>query len=108
MFLYERERDGAIVLAAGIPDSWLEDSTGVRVSNLRTYDGAVSYSLKKKKNTVMAEISASLVAGHHPVVLTSPLARKIRSITINGVTRSVPKSGEVTLQQFPVKVEFRY
>jgi hypothetical protein len=108
MFLYERERDGAIVLAAGIPDSWLEDSTGVRVSNLRTYDGAVSYSLKKKKNTVMAEISALLVAGHHPVVLTSPLARKIRSITINGVTRSVPKSGEVTLQQFPVKVEFRY
>ena len=108
MFLYERERDGAIVLAAGIPDSWLEDSTGVRVSNLRTYDGTVSYALKKKKNTVVAEVSASLVAEHRPVVLTSPLARKVRSMKIDGVTKAVPKSGEVTLRQFPVKVEFRY
>ena len=42
---FERESDGALVLAAGVPDSWLEGG-GIAVSGLRTPFGRLSYSLR--------------------------------------------------------------
>ena len=45
MFAYERPRDGALVLAAGVPDAWLAGE-GIAVERLRTPYGRLSYSLR--------------------------------------------------------------
>jgi hypothetical protein len=45
MFAYEREHDRALVLAAGIPRSWMRGS-GVAVSGLRTSYGSLGYRLR--------------------------------------------------------------
>ncbi|HMG48652.1 MAG TPA: discoidin domain-containing protein [Allosphingosinicella sp.] len=42
---FERASDGALVLAAGVPNSWLEGG-GIAVSGLRTPFGRLSYSLR--------------------------------------------------------------
>lgn len=46
LFAYERYRDQAIVLAAGIPDDWL-DGDGIAIRDLRTPYGTLSYALKR-------------------------------------------------------------
>jgi len=35
MFVYERERDNALVVGAGIPESWVRDPAGVAVKIYR-------------------------------------------------------------------------
>ena len=47
MFAYERGRDGALVLAAGVPHEWLAGS-GLTVRALRTPHGALSYTVREE------------------------------------------------------------
>ena len=108
MFIYEREHDGAVVLAAGIPDAWINDTAGVRVADLRTYDGTISYSLRKSGDIVTAEVAGALAPGRHPVVMKFPLSGKVRAVTVNGSRIAVPRSGEVLLEKLPAAVKFTY
>jgi len=43
LLAFERERDHALVLAAGVPTAWLASEEGVGVSNLRTAYGLLTY-----------------------------------------------------------------
>jgi len=108
MFLYERERDGAVVLAAGIPDAWIRDTAGVRVADLRTYDGTLGYSLRKSGDVVTAEVAGTLAPGHRPVVISSPLSGRLRAVVVNGSRIPLPRSGEVRLETLPATVKFTY
>jgi F5/8 type C domain-containing protein/alpha-L-rhamnosidase-like protein len=56
LFAYERERDDALVLAAGVPTAWL-DGPGVAVRDLRTPYGRVSYSLKREASRVVLQVA---------------------------------------------------
>jgi hypothetical protein len=56
LFAYERERDDALVLAAGIPAAWL-DGSGVAVRHLRTPHGRLSYSLKRDGPRVVLHVT---------------------------------------------------
>jgi hypothetical protein len=55
MLAYEREEDDALVLGAGIPDSWLD--RGVRVRGLRTIYGPLSFSARRTHGRVVVTIS---------------------------------------------------
>jgi hypothetical protein len=48
LFVYERDADHALVLAAGLPLDWVDTPTGVGVREVRTAYGALSYSFKKE------------------------------------------------------------
>ena len=43
--LFVHDRDGALVLAAGVPGRWLDDPAGVGVSDVRTPYGSVTWAL---------------------------------------------------------------
>ncbi|NBW08568.1 MAG: carbohydrate-binding protein, partial [Caulobacteraceae bacterium] len=47
LFVYERDSDHALVLAAGLPLDWVDSPTGVGVREVRTAYGALSYSFRK-------------------------------------------------------------
>jgi len=108
MFLYDRERDSAHVLCAGIPDSWILDPAGVGVDRLPTYHGTVSYTVKSRGKRVVAGVSGSFDAAHHRLVLSSPLAGALRGVRVNGRKVSIPKNLEFVLKKLPVTVEFTY
>ncbi len=108
MFLYDRERDSAHVLCAGIPDSWIRDSAGVRVKGLPTYYGEISLSLKGREQSVVAEVSGSFDAGRHRLVLASPLEGELRRVRLNGRAVPVTASREYVLTKLPARVEFLY
>ncbi len=49
LLVYERDRDHAPVLAAGIPTAWLEGE-GVGVTNVRTAYGPLTYNLRQARD----------------------------------------------------------
>jgi hypothetical protein len=58
LFAYEREGDGALVLAAGVPSTWLGEKGGVAVKNLRTPYGRLSYSLERRGRRLVLQVGA--------------------------------------------------
>jgi hypothetical protein len=60
LFAYERERDEALVLAAGVPPAWLE-RTGIAVKGLRTPYGILSYSLIRAGGRLVLSVGAGSV-----------------------------------------------
>lgn len=107
MFIYEREGDAALVLGAGIPDAWITDPAGIRVGNLPTPHGLLSYAIWKKGATVAVDISGTVDAGKQRVVLKSPLASPVRAVRVNG-KKGVMSRGEIVIGRLPAKVEFTY
>jgi hypothetical protein len=77
MFAYDREADGALVIAAGVRASWLEGE-GIAIRDLRTPYGRFGYTLKAK-------------AGQAELTITQPVEAP------GGIVLSLP-SGEVKLR----------
>jgi hypothetical protein len=58
MLAYERESDSALVLCAGVPETWLKDG-GVEVKGLQTRWGTVAYTLKRKDDVLRLTLDSS-------------------------------------------------
>ncbi len=108
MFVYEREHDAALVVAAGIADAWLDDTTGVRVTNLPTYYGKISYSIRRNGNKVVVDISGGVHMPKGKLVLKSPLSKPVKSAMIRGKNVRVANARDVVIGRLPARVEFRY
>jgi hypothetical protein len=108
MFLYDRERDSAHVLCAGIPDSWVLDPAGIRVECLPTYHGTISYFLTSKGKNVVVDVSGGFDAAHHRLVLASPLTWELHTVAMNGREVPIPENREIVLDTLPARAEFTY
>ncbi len=108
MFVYERERDEALVVCAGIADEWVNDPNGVSVSNLPTYYGNISYSIKKQGKSVVVELSGDVQIPKGKIVLKSPLAKRVRSIRIDERNVQVLSAKGIVIEKLPARVELRY
>jgi hypothetical protein len=100
LFAYEREADGALVLAAGLAPEWIEGD-GVRVRSMPTLYGALSYSLRRiDERTVRFELASGVDCR---IILRPPLAGPLREVRIDGVP--VPIDGDsVALPSIPAEV----
>ncbi|HEX6137502.1 MAG TPA: discoidin domain-containing protein [Casimicrobiaceae bacterium] len=106
LFAYERGGDGAMVLAAGIPDAWL-DRAGVAIRGLRTPYGGLAYSLVRSAEGV-AELTLT-ASGRVPpggFVLAGPWPRIVHA-TVNG--RPVTIAGdELRIDDLDAKVVVQF
>ena len=59
LFAYDRDEDGALVLGAGIPASWLADPRGASVSRLRTRSGLLDLAFARRGRRRCACTSAA-------------------------------------------------
>ena len=112
MFVYEREQDEALVLAAGIPDAWVTDPAGVEVLSLPTYYGRLDYTLKSHPTAagvteVVATIGAGVTLPPGGLVLKSPLSRPLKAVTGDGHLVA-PGSDEIRIERLPATVSISY
>lgn len=107
MFVYERDDDDALVLAAGIADAWVNDSAGVQVQNLPTYYGPVSYSIMKTGASVKVSISGNIQMPRGKIIVKSPLSKTIVSVSGDG-KRINQRGNEIRIQKLPATVTIRY
>ncbi len=103
-FAWERDSDGSLVLAAGIPAAWLRGGHPVAVRRLRTPHGPLDYSLRREKQGLRFSIGRfSLPPGG--IALRPPLEAPPSRVTVNG--KAVPFSGEeLVLRRLPATVLF--
>ncbi|MGE5169046.1 MAG: discoidin domain-containing protein [Rudaea sp.] len=104
LFAYERD-DAAIVLAAGIPATWI-DRAGVAIRGLRTPYGTVSYSLVRTGERI-AELTLT-ASGQVPpggFVLAAPWPRLLYA-TVNG--KPVDVRGPLRIDELDAKVVLQF
>lgn len=106
LFAWERESDGALVLAAGIPDTWLREGPGVAVRGLRTTRGLLDYSLRREGATLRFRVSGNLAIPPGELALRPPVAEDGCSATVDGAPVEC-RGGEVTVHRLPADVTFR-
>ena len=58
LFYYDRAADGVLVLAAGIPPTWLT-GTGIAIRDIRTPYGFLSYTLRQRRGALALTLSGS-------------------------------------------------
>lgn len=108
MFVYEREQDSALVVAAGLADAWVNDPAGVTVTSLPTYYGNISYSVKKEGKSIVVDVGGDVKISSGKIVLKSPLSQKIKSATIDKKPAKVSKTNDVVIRKLPAIVELNY
>ena len=104
VFAYEREPDHALVIAAGVPDAWL-DGDGIAIERLRTPFGALSYSLARRDGRVRLEVSGDGFAMPPGGIVFAPpgVARDAKARV--GSRRERLRDGMLRLRQLPAVVD---
>ena len=106
IFVYEREADSAMVLAAGIPDAWLEDS-GVQVRGLSTWWGPLSYSARRTDAGVTVAIQAGIRIPPGGILVRAPgTGLPASGATIDGRPGTLHADGAVLLRTLPAIIRF--
>ncbi len=95
--------DDALILAAGIPAAWLA-APGVKVGNLPTPYGELSYTAARSADSTRVVVAGGLVVPPNGVVLDLPLAEHQRSATVNGQPASWSDSGGILVWDLPATV----
>jgi hypothetical protein len=108
LFAMVRESDQALVLAAGIPETWFDGFSGpVGVSKLGTPFGPISYEMRRdaKGLRVRVDGSGGITVPPGGIVLRPPLPPGGCDARIGGVPVPCAK-GEVVLRRVPADVLF--
>jgi hypothetical protein len=85
LFAYERPSDGALVIAAGIPESWLAGGAEIRVEKLPTRYGPLSYSLRRDPDGTLAlDLSSDLKLPAAGLVVRPPLRAPLGRVELDG------------------------
>jgi len=107
LLVYEDEEDGSLVLAAGVPRSWLREEEGLRVHRLATPYGSLSYAAKEREGTIEVRIEPGLRLPVGGIVLDLPRERAPRRVTINGRSASADGRGRIRVSELPAVVVVR-
>jgi hypothetical protein len=81
LFAYDDDATSALVLAAGVPEAWLDEG-GVSVRGLRTPYGEVSYALRRDAATLFLDVEGEVPPGGF--MLPWPLSAEPVSAEFNG------------------------
>jgi hypothetical protein len=109
LYAYERESDQALVLAAGIPRSWLEGGSEVGVKRLPTWYGTLSYKLGlEEPDKLRLVLSGDLALPSGKIILKAPADRPIRSVAVNGKPVDTFTADQAVIGEFPAEVTVSY
>ena len=103
MLAYERTRDGALVLGAGVPRAWLAGD-GLAVRALRTPHGNLSFQAWEDGKAVRIRLEPGLTVPPGGIVLELPLAGPSGTVTVNGRDVVASEAGEVVVRECPANV----
>jgi hypothetical protein len=103
--VYERERDHALVVGAGLKPEWLQAEGGVTIGNFPTEFGTLSYTASMKNGVIAFDIEAGTVSVPAGGVVVMPMIiGKMGTVTVNGAAAKETGDGFVTLRTLPAKV----
>lgn len=106
MFAYERKGDQAIVLAAGLDESWLREE-GASITNLRTAFGSLSLRVRLVNDEVTVDLSGTAMPPGG-FVLPWPLERRQGIFRIEGTRGTITGEGlHLTATGKPMRITWK-
>jgi hypothetical protein len=106
LFVYERESDSALVLAAGVPDAWLTGA-GVNVHGLSTWWGPLSYTANRDTSGITVQVLSGIRVPPGGLLVSRPGDQPVRVVTVNGAVTQADAAGAVVVRAVPAIVVFR-
>jgi len=104
MLAYEDAAEQSLVVAAGVPERWLENGE-LRVAGLGTWWGDLEYTMCRIDHaTLEVELHGALQPPRGGIVLRPPLPRPLRSVEVNGAPTSDFDRDRVRVPGAPAKV----
>jgi hypothetical protein len=109
LFAYERHADQALVIGAGVVEEWLSEGFEVKVKELPTYFGNLSYSLRLDgPGTLHLRLGGNLVVPPGGIVVKPPLPRPIRLVQASDRVTETFRSRSFTCRTCPADVLVRF
>lgn len=108
MFVYERERDTALVIGAGVPGSWISSSTGVGINGFPTYYGSLAYAMKRSGSVLTVDVPAGIRVPPGGLVIAAPTDTPVRRVSVNDAPAFCSPAGEVRVHTLPATVIIEY
>jgi hypothetical protein len=109
MFVYENEYDHTLVLAAALYQEWIDAPGGMSVSNLPTYYGDISYSVRKLGNSYSFNITGSLNLPEGGIRIRNFNGGAMPSgVTVNGIKVIGFTGRDISVTEVPAEVIIRY
>jgi hypothetical protein len=107
LFAFERPADGALVLAAGVPDAWLAGGFELAVERLPTAFGTLDYRMRRQPDGSVSFALRCALAPPGGIVVRPPLSRPLRSVEIDGRPAPAFDADGVTLARGPATLVMR-
>ena len=107
MLAFERESDSSLVIGAGVKDDWVQQDPGIRVTNLSTSYGPLTYDMRGIGKVVTVNLRAGIKMPPGGIIVWSPLEQPILSAQIDGVPTAV-NGAEIRVTKVPSIVTVRY
>lgn len=104
LFAYEREADGSLVVAAGVPEHWLA-AGAIGLSGLPTAYGRLDLQIDRRPDTSLAvRLRGDLRLPPGGVRLAPPGADRPGTVWVNGVRMPHPGTTEILITQLPAEL----
>jgi hypothetical protein len=108
-FVFEREADKSLVIAAGLRSDWVTSENGVTVKRFPTYYGTLNYTVRKRDdNDIWLRMSGDITMPPGKIVVESPLSTPLKAVTVNGTSIESFDADEALIDQFPANVILHY
>jgi hypothetical protein len=109
LFVYERESDQTLVIAAGISEDWLTGDGEVRVRDLPTQHGRISYRLRRESaQTCRVSLSGDLAVPPGGIIFIPPLPRPLIGVEIDGQNSADFGPDWAVCRACPAEILLRY
>lgn len=105
LFAYARERDRALVVAAGIPGAWVTEA-GLSVQDLRTPYGRLSLHLRRGEPGMQIDLDGD-ARPPGGIRLVPPLDGPAGTVLVNDVRTRPGAGGEILVRTLPARVVVR-
>jgi hypothetical protein len=109
MIAYERERDQALVVGAGLRADWLTTPPGVVVKRLPTHHGVLRLEAFMVEDDVLrVRLGGDVTVPPGGIVVAPSLPRPLTGAGIDGVPVTPSADATVTVRSLPAEVELVY
>jgi hypothetical protein len=105
LFAYEREEDSTLVIAAGIPEAWLNGG-GLAVRGLSTWWGKLSYRAERTAEGRVLTLEAGVRVPPGGILVCAPGTGGLGGASLAGKPVQLDSTGALRLHSLPARIVF--
>ncbi|MEW6196822.1 MAG: discoidin domain-containing protein [Bacteroidota bacterium] len=109
MFVYENEYDSTIVVGAGLYQEWIDSPETIKIENLPTYYGELSYAIGKNENMYVINLYGNINLPKGGLVIKNFNGKQNPAkVVVNGAEATDFTNDKIYVKTFPATVLVYY